>query len=175
MATPSAVLRGHVHIHAHTCAHMLNVPHLCSGLRVSTSVSLGLSLSGNAEHRQVLHPRPEDPGTPLGAPGTPRLRLGSLLRGFGGCWALSGSSSHILVTRNSIFSVLGLGLDSLGGRCPQWLLLRGASHVSLEEPKSPQTLAAAQKVAGAHGAGQLGLPEETQAQVRAEVTTERGQ
>lgn len=83
------------------------------------------------------------------------------------------------MTENCIFSVLGLGLDSLGGqrahrflrRCPPWplgqqfpwLLLQGASHVSLEEPKAPQTLAAAQKVAGAHGAGQGWLPEDTQA------------
>lgn len=68
----------------------------------------------------------------------------------------------------------------LCGRCPQWLLrqrlpwllLRGASHRSLEEPQPPQALAAAQKVAGAQGAGQRWLPEETQAHVRAEVTTE---
>lgn len=95
------------------------------------------------------------------------------------------------MARNSIFSVLRLGLDSLGGqclhrflgRCPQWLLkqwlprllLRGAPHMSLEEPKPPQALAAAQKVAGAHGAGECWLPAETQAQIRAEVTTEQGQ
>lgn len=85
------------------------------------------------------------------------------------------------MARNSIFSVLRLGLDSLGGqcphrflgRCPQWLLkqwlprllLRGAPHMSLEEPKPPQALAAAQKVAGAHGAGECWLPAETQAQI----------
>lgn len=83
------------------------------------------------------------------------------------------------MTESCIFSVLGLGLDSLGGQCPHrflrrcppwplgqqlpWLLLRGASYVSLEEPKAPQTLAAAQKVAGAHGTGQGWLPEDTQA------------
>lgn len=77
------------------------------------------------------------------------------------------------MTGSSIFSVLEPGLGSLGGWCPQWLL-RGASPASLEEPTSPQTLVAAQKVAGAHGAGQCRLPEETQAQVRAAATTKRG-
>lgn len=77
------------------------------------------------------------------------------------------------MTGSSIFSVLGPGLGSLGGWCPQWLL-RGASPASLEEPTPPQTLAAAQKVAGARGAGQRRLPEETQAQVRAAAIAEQG-
>lgn len=77
------------------------------------------------------------------------------------------------MTGSSIFSVLGPGLGSLGGWCPQWLL-RGASPASLEEPTPPQTLAAAQKVAGARGAGQRRLPEETQAQVRAAGIAEQG-
>lgn len=46
--------------------------------------------------------------------------------------------------------------------------------MSLEEPKCPKALAAAQKVVGAHGAGQCWLPGETQAQVRAEGTPEQG-
>lgn len=95
------------------------------------------------------------------------------------------------MTESSIFCVLGLGLDRLRGQCPHhflrwcpqwllgqqllWLLLQGDAHVSLEELKAPQSLAAAQEVAGAHGTGQCWLPEDTQAEVRAEVTAERGQ
>lgn len=78
-----------------------------------------------------------------------------------------------MVTGSGIFGVLGPGLCGLGGWCPR-RLLRGASPASLEEPASPQTLAAAQEVAGAHGAGQRRLSEETQAQDRAAVATEQG-
>lgn len=99
-----------------------------------------------------------DPGTPVCALAL-GVTKGASLVALGAAGPL-GSRNHILVIWSSIFSVLGPGLGSLGGWCPQWLL-RGASPTSLEEPTSPQTLAAAQKVAGVHGAGQRRLPEET--------------
>lgn len=79
-----------------------------------------------------------------------------------------------------IVSILGPGLHRLGGQRPHrflggccwrflrqwcpWLLLPGASLVSLEEPKRPKALAAAEKVAGARSAGPCWIPRGIQAQ-----------
>lgn len=124
-------------------------------------------------------PEAPDPGTLPCAPGVPRRGLGCILAGLGGRWVLTGSRRQILVTGSGVFGVLGPGQPGRAVSAPRPQRVprprpRGAPRGSAEDPQAPQSLAAAEQVAGARGAVPRWLPAETGGRVRAEAAADGG-